>query len=71
MRGDACGHVNGVIGCGYSPDGRRIVSASDDGTLKVWDAESGACVATLAGHGNGVQGCAYSPDGRRIVSASG
>ena len=32
------------------PDGRRVVSASRDKTLKVWDVETGECVATLEGH---------------------
>jgi len=32
------------------PDGRRIVSGSDDKTLKVWDVATGKCVATLKGH---------------------
>ena len=36
------------------PDGRRVVSASNDKTLKVWDVETGECVATLEGHCVGV-----------------
>ena len=32
------------------PDGRRVVSASWDNTLKVWDVATGECVATLEGH---------------------
>ena len=32
------------------PDGRRVVSASYDNTLKVWDVATGKCVATLEGH---------------------
>ena len=32
------------------PDGRRVVSGSDDKTLKVWDVATGECVATLQGH---------------------
>ena len=37
------------------PDGRRVVSASHDGTLKVWDVAAGKCVATLGGHSDGVR----------------
>ena len=37
------------------PDGRRIVSASDDETLKVWDVATGKCVATLRGHSKSVR----------------
>ena len=59
------------------PDGRRVVSASYDNTLKVWDMATGECVATLVGHSEivrcgvrWVHGVAVFPDGRRVVSAS-
>ena len=64
------GHALRVTSCAYSPDGRRIVSASEDNTLKVWDAETGEERFTLEGHTGVVTSCAYSSDGRRIVSAS-
>ena len=38
------------------PDGRRVVSASCDNTLKVWDVATGECVATLEGH-SGIVRC--------------
>jgi len=50
--------------------GRRVVSASQDRTLKVWDLESGRALVTLEGHAGGVTACAVTPDGRRVVSAS-
>ena len=53
-----------------TPDGRRAVSASADGTLKVWELESGRELQTLQGHTYGVNAVAVTPDGRRAVSAS-
>ena len=53
-----------------TPDGRRVVSASDDNTLKVWDLEQGALLATLAGPWRRVCAVAVTPDGRRVVSGS-
>jgi WD40 repeat protein/nucleoside phosphorylase len=64
------GHGEKVFGCTVTLDGRRVVSASEDGTLKVWDLETGEELATLEGHGAMVIGCAVTPDGRRVVSAS-
>ena len=54
----------------FSPDGRRIVSGSEDKTLKVWDAETGQERLTLKGHNGRVWSVAFSPDGTRIVSGS-
>src|SRR5258708_39851694 len=53
-----------------SPDGRWIVSASFDGTLKVWEVTTGAERFSLTGHIDVIKGCAVSPDGRWIISAS-
>jgi WD40 repeat protein/transcriptional regulator with XRE-family HTH domain len=64
------GHTDWVNSCAVSPDGTWIVSASNDKTLKVWDAQSGTECLTLKGHNHWVRGCAVSPDGTWIVSAS-
>ena len=64
------GHTAFVWGCAVSPDGSFIVSASNDNTLKVWDARTWEERATLEGHTDEVSGCAVSPDGSFIVSAS-
>jgi dipeptidyl aminopeptidase/acylaminoacyl peptidase len=54
----------------FSPDGRRIASASDDGRVVVWDTETGAQVLTLSGYNAQVNGVAFDPRGLRIASAS-
>src|SRR5262249_37760694 len=40
------GHTARVRACAVTPDGQRVVSASEDRTLKAWDLESGACLLT-------------------------
>ncbi|WP_437538329.1 TIR domain-containing protein [Sorangium sp. So ce726] len=64
------GHSGAVNSCAVSPDGQRIVSASFDRTLKIWDLATGTLLSTLKGHSDWVSACAVSPDGQRIVSAS-
>jgi hypothetical protein len=54
----------------FSPEGERIVSASWDGTLKVWDVATGQESLTLRGHSSALASVAFSPDGRRLASVS-
>jgi WD40 repeat protein len=64
------GHRRPVYRAEYSPDGAHIVTASFDGTARVWDARTGIELRTLSGHSSGVLSATYSPDGARIVTAS-
>ncbi len=62
------GHSADVVSLGFSPDGRRLVTASFDRTLKLWDTTTWQDVFTLRGHTAGVVSLAFSPDGTRLVS---
>jgi WD40 repeat protein len=64
------GHEDVVNSATFSPDGRRVVTASTDTTALIWDAATGMQIAALRGHDDKVWSAAFSPDGRRIVTAS-
>ena len=64
------GHTGSIGRAAFSPDGRRIVTASSDQTARVWDAASGRSLALLHGHTDAVNSATFSADGSRIVTAS-
>jgi eukaryotic-like serine/threonine-protein kinase len=64
------GHSDYVSAVAWSPDGKRIASASGDHSVQVWDAASGGHVLTYRGHSGDVFSLAWSPDGKNIVSGS-
>ncbi len=63
------GHEIGGSSANFSPDGKQIVSASWDGSLKLWDL-AGNCLQTFTGHTDVVWSANFRPDGKQIVSAS-
>jgi WD40 repeat protein len=62
------GHENWVSAVACTPDGRCALSASADGTLKLWDVADGRCLRTLQGHAEWVTSACLSGDGRRALS---
>ena len=47
-----------------------VLTASDDGTAKLWSAETGDCLRTFSGHGRFVKSAAFSADGASVLTAS-
>jgi WD40 repeat protein len=64
------GHTGGISSVVYSPDSRQLASGSDDGTVRLWDAATGACLQTLKGHTDEISSVVYSPDSRQLASGS-
>lgn len=74
---DLRGHTDDVFSIQFSPDGKKIVTASMDSTAIVWDVETGRLLMTLAGHRAAVNYAEFNPSiirdsvaGNIIVSAS-
>ncbi|HLY26965.1 MAG TPA: serine/threonine-protein kinase [Aggregatilineales bacterium] len=64
------GHQQPVDALAWSPDGTRIASASEDKTIRIWNATTGDSQFILRGHTDLVTYVAWSRDGKRIASVS-
>jgi WD40 repeat protein len=58
-----------IVSVAFTPDGRRIIGASFEGAVRVWDLASGAISQTFAGQSSGAN-LAVTPDGRTVFSAA-
>ncbi|HEY9707281.1 MAG TPA: hypothetical protein V6D48_03665, partial [Oculatellaceae cyanobacterium] len=64
------GHIASVNAIAITPNGQQAISASADGTLRVWDLKSGQSLRTLEGHTASVNAVTVTPDGQQAVSVS-
>lgn len=65
------GHEGPLWSASFAPDGRRIVTTSDDKTARLWDAETGNQLAVLGRHKDVLRFAAFSPDGQMVITTSG
>jgi WD40 repeat protein len=65
------GHNGWVVSAVFSPDGSRVVTASHDGTARVWDVTARSPFEPLKGPSRPVYLAVFSPDGSRVLTASG
>lgn len=59
-----------VIAATFSPDGKRMVTASHDDTAAIWDVADGSLIARLTGHSQSVIRAEFTPDGKRVITVS-
>jgi WD40 repeat protein/tRNA A-37 threonylcarbamoyl transferase component Bud32 len=64
------GHTDRVVSACFSPDGRRILTASWDQTARIWDAATGQELFVLTNSHFSVKSAAFSKDGRRVLMVS-
>ncbi len=54
----------------YSPDGTKLATGQNDGTVKLWNAETGELLSTFADHDAAVHAVAFHPDGKLLASGA-
>src|SRR5262249_37332896 len=64
------GHTERILSVVVSPDGRRVLSASQDQTIRLWNIATGGEVCRLLGHRSLVRSVVFSADGDRALSGS-
>ena len=62
------GHGDWVQSVAFSPDGKWLVSASNDKTLKMWDVRAGRLHASWPGYGYPINSVTFAPDGRSLAT---
>ena len=63
------GHNAVVHSASFSTDGSRVVTGCREGTVKVWNAKTGAELLTFKGHKGDITSATFSADGSRVVTA--
>ena len=63
-------HDKPVTSAQFSPDGKRVVTASYDKTARIWDAQTGQPLSEPFKHNEGIFGALFCRDGKRIITAS-
>lgn len=64
------GHADAVTSLAWSPEGRFLLSGSEDGTARIWDTTTRECVCTITDHVGAVWGVGFHPHGHDCATVS-
>ncbi len=70
LRSNLLGHAGEISSMAFDQNGKVLATASEDATIKLWDTNSGALLATLAGHADGIQSVIFDHGGKRLATVS-
>jgi WD40 repeat protein len=64
------GHTDAITSVAFAPDGQAFVTASEDGTARIWNVKSPSNARVLRGHGAAINSAVFSPDSKVVLTAS-
>jgi WD40 repeat protein len=70
LRVTLTGHTGSLSAAAWTPDGKRVLTASSDRTARLWSADGTGEAEVLLGHEDAIRMAALSPDGERVLTAS-
>jgi WD40 repeat protein len=64
------GHAGVIHQATFAPDGERVATCSDDGTVRVWESRTGRLLQVFSRRKGPIVGCAFSRDGERLLTTA-